>query len=58
MKKDKFLTITFLLIIFSLLSYLPIKFILLELNVVTLDYSNFKTAPIKEGKDIITKLME
>ena len=28
MKKDKFLTITFLLIIFSLLSYLPIKFIL------------------------------
>lgn len=55
MKKNKFLTITFLIIIFSLFIYLPIKFILLEINVITLDYSNFKTAPIKEGTDVITK---
>lgn len=56
MKKDKFLTIAFLLIIFSIFIYLPIKFILLELNICTLDYSNFKSSPIKEGNDIITKI--
>ena len=55
MKKQNNLTIAFLIIIFSLLCYLPVKFVLLHFGVITLDYSNFKTAPIKEGTDIITK---
>lgn len=55
-KNNKFICACFLLIIFSVLVCYPITYFLIKKNVISLDYSNFKEAPLKEGNNIITKL--
>lgn len=56
MKKNKFLIYSFLFIIFGVLCYLPIKFILIKLNIASLNYDNFKVAEVKEGNSIFTRV--
>lgn len=55
-KNNKFICVGFLLMIFSVLLCYPITYLLIRKNIISLDYSNFKEAPLKEGTSIITKL--
>lgn len=53
--KNKFITTTFLVIIFGVLLFLPINFVLIKLDKITLSYDNFKSFTPKAGNGLLTK---
>lgn len=55
-QNDKFICITFLVMIFAVLAFYPIIYVLISKQIITLDYNNFKEAPLKEGNSVVTKI--
>lgn len=56
MKKNKFIIISFLIVIFGVFLLIPAKFLLVKLSVLDINYDNFSEYQAKEKNNFIDKL--